>query len=89
LWKNTGESEAAAGQFRQGRGIVAGAGKIVAGSKVVSLKRVRKARARAESQAQADANAVKFGRTRAQRALEEARLAQDRKALDQHRRDEE
>jgi hypothetical protein len=61
----------------------------VDGRKIVSLKGVRKVLARAESKALADANAVKFGRTKAERVLEAARNAQARKALDQHRLDEE
>ena len=56
---------------------------------VVSLKQARKIRSRAESKAQADANALRFGRTKAERVLEAARNAQARKALDQHRLDEE
>ena len=39
----------------------------------INLNRVRKEKSRAEAKAQADANAVKFGRTKAQRLLETAR----------------
>ena len=59
------------------------------GSKVVSLRQVRKALGRAESKALADANALKFGRTKAERVLEAARNARAGKALDQHLLDEE
>jgi hypothetical protein len=57
-------------------------------TKVVSLRVARKLRDRAESKAAADANAVKFGRTKAERVLEATRLAQARAKLDQHRLDE-
>jgi len=45
----------------------------------INLNTVRKARARANDKAQADANAVKFGRTKAERLLA---AAQDKKAAD-------
>jgi len=55
---------------------------------VVNLNKVRKQQSRAEAKAQADANAVKFGRTKAQRMLEAARTDKARKMLDQHGVDE-
>lgn len=54
----------------------------------VNLNRVRKQKARAAQKARADENAARFGRTRAQRALEQAEADKARAALDQHRRDE-
>jgi hypothetical protein len=56
--------------------------------KPISLSRHRKARARAEKQARADANVVKFGRSKAERAADAARAAQDERRLDGHRRDD-
>lgn len=49
----------------------------------VNLNRFRKEKARAEQKAQADANAVKFGRTKAERLLEAARAEQAKRRLDQ------
>jgi hypothetical protein len=54
----------------------------------VSLSKVRKARAKSERRAQADANAVKFGRTKAARKLDEANDAATRGQLDGHKRDD-
>ncbi|AJE47211.1 DUF4169 family protein [Celeribacter indicus] len=56
-------------------------------STVTNLNRFRKEKARAERRAEADGNAVKFGRTKAQKALEEAQTARARATLDAHRRD--
>ncbi len=57
--------------------------------KPVNLNQVRKARTRAEAKAKADENAVRFGRTKAQKVLEatQAKLASDR--LSQHQFDDE
>ncbi len=56
---------------------------------VVNLTKARKARDRAAKRAEADANAAKFGRSKAQRALEEAEAEKARAALDAHKRDPE
>ncbi len=56
-------------------------------SKVTNLNRFRKARARAEKRARGDENAVKHGRTRAQKALETARTEKAARDLDGHNRD--
>ena len=53
-------------------------------SKVTNLSRVRKARARAQKRAAADENAVKHGRTKAQKALEDARARKAARDLDGH-----
>ncbi|MEM1361106.1 MAG: DUF4169 family protein [Pseudomonadota bacterium] len=56
--------------------------------KPISLSKHRKARARAEKRAQADANAVKHGRSKAEKQRDrQHRLAEDRH-LDGHRRDD-
>ena len=57
-------------------------------SKPVNLNQVRKARERAKKRAQADENAVKFGRSKAEKDLDEARAKRARAALDQLRREE-
>ncbi len=54
----------------------------------ISLNRARKARARAEARRRADENAVKFGRTKAERLLEAARSEKARRKLDQLRLDD-
>jgi len=54
----------------------------------VNLNRVRKQKARAADKARADENAARFGRNKAQKALERAQADKARAMLDQHRRDE-
>lgn len=54
---------------------------------IVSLARARKARARAARKAEADANALRFGRTKGERAAAEARADRTTRMLDAHRRD--
>ena len=49
----------------------------------INLNKARKARDRAAEKAQADENAVRFGRTKAQRVLEAAQAEQARARLDQ------
>lgn len=56
-------------------------------SKPVNLNRIRKDKARAEAKARAAENAVKFGRTKAEKELEKARAAQAAARLDQLRKD--
>ncbi|WP_376873355.1 DUF4169 family protein [Albirhodobacter sp. R86504] len=53
-------------------------------SNVTNLNQFRKAKARADKRVTADANATKFGRTKAQRALEEAQSQRARSSLDGH-----
>lgn len=55
--------------------------------KPINLNKARKARARAGAKARADENAVKFGRTRAEKDLEKARADKAARQLDGHRRD--
>ncbi|MBL4917557.1 DUF4169 family protein [Szabonella alba] len=57
-------------------------------AEVTSLNRVRKERARAQKRAQADANAVKFGRSKAERLRDQAEAAKVRRDLDGARREE-
>jgi hypothetical protein len=51
-------------------------------AEIVNLKARRKDAARKAARAQADANAARFGRTKAQKALEQAQAEQSRKRLD-------
>ncbi|WP_138423985.1 DUF4169 family protein [Maritimibacter alexandrii] len=57
-------------------------------SKVTNLNQIRKQKARADKRAEADANAAKFGRTKAQKALEQAEADKARRELDRHRKDD-
>lgn len=54
----------------------------------LNLNEARKERVRQATKAQADANALRFGRTKAERLLEAARGDLARKRLDQHLFDE-
>lgn len=51
-------------------------------AEVINLRAARKARERARARAKADENAVRFGRTKALRALEKARIDKARELLD-------
>ncbi len=53
------------------------------GNTPINLNKVRKARDRAADKAEADANAVKHGRSKAERMLDAARADKARTALDQ------
>jgi Domain of unknown function (DUF4169) len=55
--------------------------------KVVSLSKARKVRAKDTAKAQADANAVRFGRSKAQKAVEDADQARAKAVLDAHKID--
>ncbi|MDE9449271.1 DUF4169 family protein [Aliiroseovarius sp. Z3] len=59
------------------------------GSGPVNLNRYRKEKARADKKARADENAVKYGRTKAQKAAESADKARAERLLDSHRTDPE
>lgn len=54
----------------------------------VNLNRFRKQKARAENKARADENAVKFGRTKAEKLKERALAEKAEKTLDAHRRED-
>jgi hypothetical protein len=54
----------------------------------VNLNRFRKQKARAENKARADENAVKFGRTKAEKRQERALAEKAEKTLDAHRRED-
>ncbi|PID36210.1 MAG: DUF4169 domain-containing protein [Rhodobacterales bacterium] len=54
-------------------------------AKPVNLNRFRKQKARAEKSARASENAVKFGRSKAQKQAEKAEKARRARGLDGHR----
>lgn len=51
---------------------------------LVNLNKHRKQKSRAQKKAQADENAVKFGRSKAEKTLDQARADKARKDLDGH-----
>lgn len=55
--------------------------------KPVNLNRFRKDKARAEKKARADQNAVKFGRSKSEKDLDKARISQESRRIDDHKRD--
>jgi hypothetical protein len=55
----------------------------------VNLNRYRKEKAKETAKARADANAVKHGRTKAERLLEAARAEKARAMLDRHKIEDE
>lgn len=57
-------------------------------AEIINLNRFRKAAARQEARTKADANAAKFGRTKAQKQLEEAQAQKARDLLDGAKRDD-
>ena len=58
-------------------------------AEIVNLRTVKKQAARKAARSDADANAAKHGRTKAERALEKARLEKAARALDGHKREPE
>ena len=57
-------------------------------AELVNLGRARKQRERMKKRTEGDENAVKFGRTRTQKAAEKSAADKARKTLDAHRREE-
>jgi hypothetical protein len=55
----------------------------------VNLNRYRKEKAKADAKTRADANAVKHGRTKAERLLDAARTEKARQMLDRHKIEDE
>lgn len=56
-------------------------------SEPMNLNKFRKAKARAEKSTRAVENSVKFGRSKAQKRLQETKNAAQVQHLDQHKRD--
>ena len=57
-------------------------------AEVINLRSAKKQAARKAARLQGDENAVKFGRTKAERALEKARAEKAKRDLDGHKRDQ-
>jgi hypothetical protein len=58
-------------------------------AEIVNLSRAKKQAARKAARMTADANAAKFGRSKAEKALEQAQLDKAARILDGHRRETE
>jgi hypothetical protein len=56
-------------------------------AEIINLKQARKAKARVVKDNEAAANRVKFGRSKAEKQAEAARLALEAKRLEGHKRD--
>jgi len=54
---------------------------------IINLRAAKKAADRAKNRAQGDENAMKFGRSKAERALEAARAEKARRDIDSHRKE--
>jgi hypothetical protein len=57
-------------------------------AEIINLNRVRKEKARREKTSLAEENRVRFGRTRAERALDRIAAEKARRHVDEHRRDD-
>lgn len=57
-------------------------------AEILSLSKARKAKERAGKEAQAAENRVKFGRTKAEKQLEQAKANLADKKIDAHKRDD-
>jgi capsule polysaccharide export protein KpsE/RkpR len=55
---------------------------------IINLRTARKRKARDAKDAQAAENRIKFGRTKAEKELEEAKAALESKRIDAHKRDD-
>ncbi|MDU8929187.1 DUF4169 family protein [Alisedimentitalea sp. MJ-SS2] len=58
-------------------------------AEIVNFNKARKARAKVKKRAQADENAVKFGRSKARKSLDQARADKATRELDGKKRDPE
>jgi hypothetical protein len=56
-------------------------------AEIINLRAARKAKGRIESRAKGDENAVKFGRTKAEKELDRARAEKAHRDLDGHERE--
>jgi hypothetical protein len=56
-------------------------------AEILSLSNARMSMARAEKEATAAQNRTKFGRTRAEKLVEETRKLKDQKGIDGHKRE--
>lgn len=56
-------------------------------AEVINLRSAKKQAARKAARAKGDENAVKFGRSKAERELQQAQVAKAERDLDSHRRE--
>lgn len=56
-------------------------------AKIINLRAARKAKDREQARAKGDENAMKFGRTKAEKDLEKARAEKTKRDLDGHARE--
>ena len=56
-------------------------------AEVVNLRQARKRKTRDEKEAVAQVNRAAFGRTKSEKELNKAKLALEKKALDEHKRE--
>ena len=57
-------------------------------AEVVNLRQVRKRKVRAEKEAVAQVNRAAFGRIKSEKELNKAKLALEKKMLDEHKRED-
>ncbi len=57
-------------------------------AEIINLRQARKAATRKADRAAGDANAARFGRSKAEKALQQARAEKSGRDLDGHRRDD-
>lgn len=57
-------------------------------AEILSFSKARKAKAKVEKETTAEANRLKFGRTKAERELEDAKKLLSDRQIDAHKRDE-
>ncbi|NWH08401.1 MAG: DUF4169 family protein [Alphaproteobacteria bacterium] len=57
-------------------------------SKIINLRRARKAKTRAEGAAKAEENRARFGRTKAERSRDDDEAARAARHLDAHKRED-
>ena len=57
-------------------------------AEVVNLRHARKRKARDEKEAVAQVNRASFGRTKSEKELSKAKLALEKKVLDEHKRED-
>ena len=57
-------------------------------AEVVNLRKFRKRKEREEKEALAKGNRAAFGRTKSEKELNKARLALEKKTLDEHKRED-
>lgn len=55
---------------------------------IINLRTARKARARTEKEAAAEANRLKFGRTKAEKHLQDAEKVRIERQIDGHKRED-